>query len=40
MRQKEIDDKMRDMVGGESDEEEVDVIRILFRTCSMNCSMK
>ena len=26
MRQKEIDDKMRDMVGGESDEEEVDVL--------------
>jgi hypothetical protein len=29
MRQKEIDDKMRDMVGGESDEEEVDVSDLL-----------
>ncbi len=36
MRQKEIDDKMRDMVGGESDEEEVDVTILPFRKCSQN----
>jgi hypothetical protein len=29
MHQREIDDKMRDMVGGESDEEEVDVSDLL-----------
>lgn len=36
IRQKEIDDKMRDMVGNESDEEDVDVTPPLRRTCSTN----
>jgi hypothetical protein len=40
MRQKEIDDKMRDMVGGESDEEEVDVAYSIFRKCSTICSTR
>jgi hypothetical protein len=36
IRQKEIDDKMRDMVGNESDEEDVDVTLPRCRTCSTN----
>jgi hypothetical protein len=35
MRQKEIDEKMKDMLGDNSDEEEVDVLMCVFRKCSM-----
>lgn len=40
MRQKEIDDKMRDMVGNESDEEQVDVSAPLCRICSTSSSTR
>jgi hypothetical protein len=40
MRQKEIDDKLKDMVGNESDEEAVDVSLPLCRTCSTTYSMR
>ncbi len=35
MRQKEIDDKMKDMLDNESDEEDVDVLVHKLRKCSM-----
>lgn len=34
MRQKQINDKMHDMLDNESDEEDVDVIFLLLRKCS------
>lgn len=34
MRQKEIDDKMKDMLDNESDEEDVDVLVYTLRKCS------
>ena len=40
MRQKEIDDKMKEMLEDNSDEEDVDVTLDLLRKCSQTCSTR